>query len=139
MPSGSDPLAGALPGLRYCAYSSPRGPFGGLQGQGPLWAVRPVWRGLGPAVRSSESRPAALPARPGARLPKPSDPGGGAGGGHLGDYRAQVCGGPAPARPRPGPGLWERKFLHRRDAAGGARHGSCGDLDPREGGSLAER
>ncbi|XP_073937027.1 connector enhancer of kinase suppressor of ras 1 isoform X3 [Castor canadensis] len=40
----------------------------------------------------------------------------------------------APPRPRPPrPGLWERKFLCRRDAAGGAGHGAGRDLAPPEG------
>lgn len=45
---------------------------------------------------------------------------------------------PALAQPR---GLrdWERKFLQGLNAAGGAQYGAGGGLDPREGGSLAER
>lgn len=60
-------------------------------------------------------------------------------GGHVGPGMQRprpACPGPAP----PAPGSdWERKFLQGLDAAGGAQYGARGGLDPREGGSLAER
>lgn len=51
---------------------------------------------------------------------------------------------PGPAQPRPRSGLRERKFLRGRGGAGAVReaeldHGASGDLDPQEGGGLAER
>lgn len=55
---------------------------------------------------------------------------------------AQVCSAP-PCLPWPSPRApgsdWERKFLQGLNAAGGAQYGAGGGLDPREGGSLAER
>lgn len=55
---------------------------------------------------------------------------------------AQVCGGPAPAQPSPAPpraATPRAEIPARAGAAGGAGHGAGGDLDPREGGSLAAR
>lgn len=60
-------------------------------------------------------------------------------GGHVGPGMQRprpACSGPAP---RAAGWDWERKFLQGLDAAGGAQYGARGGLDPREGGSLAER
>lgn len=62
---------------------------------------------------------------------------------HLGGHVAPGMQQPRPACPGPAPrppgSHWERKFLQGLDAAGGAQYGAGGGLDPREGGSLAER
>lgn len=61
--------------------------------------------------------------------------------GHVGPGMQRprpACSGPAPRPPGSGSD-WERKFLQGLDATGRAQDGARGGLDPREGGSLAER